>query len=70
MVIFSFITLISLYPSNIAVSYGQAGLYSDSPLIAYTTDCMVNMMTSTIIGSSQDCTENINKTGFFINKHI
>jgi hypothetical protein len=61
MVIFLFISLISLYPSNIAVSYGQAGFYSDSPLIASTTDCMASMMTSTIVGSPQDCTENISK---------
>jgi hypothetical protein len=61
MAILSFITLISLYPSNIAVSYGQAGLYSDSPLIAYTTDCIASMMTSTIVGSPQDCTENTSK---------
>src|SRR5918997_6665338 len=60
-VIFSFITIASLYNSNIAVSYGQAGLYSDSPLIAYTTDCMASMMTSTIVGSPQDCTESISK---------
>ncbi len=60
-VMFLFVTLITLYPSKTAVSYGQASFYSDSPLIAETTECISSLMTSTIVGASENCTEMINK---------
>ncbi len=60
-VIFLFVTLITLYPSKITVSFGQASFYSDSPLMAETTDCISSLMTSAIVGSSEDCTDIVNK---------